>query len=551
MKYIYHINSAFNELGFKSRGNQNQIINDILMQFIDNNCSTVVLNADTGVGKSIIGAVVAKVLIKLCGFDMQYFNGSITAVHTNALVDQYQESLPDALIIKGANNYECCTLSAHADECVTKGSPIFLSCAGCQYARIKEQRVTHDNIITNYTWLFRIILFTKLLQPRLVHIFDEGHLINDVWCSFGTIDITETYLTNLIKRIQRIPEISNHAKSIVRLKHMVADDKTDAMSALSVYSFSLIKMLQSLEPMLNNIKAKLNEKLAYNDDITKLQAKHHRITKFMSSLRDSITSLSMLNSNREMSYGRVDNGFLIEPIFIADDYNRIEAKYNLIMSATVSPDLVKRSFRSKRKIGYIKADMAFKPEQKQVCFLSNITLNYRVLQRPGTIDELARSINRICDYFKHERGLIMVPSFSLSEQIVERIAEHYASIGKLFVHESGTKVSEIIAQFKQHQGPALLISPSIFEGVDFPDDTSRYQILVKAPFPSLGNPRIKYISDHYPDVYRAVTIQTIVQSFGRSTRNPKDYSITFCLDRSIETLFYDVSNIWKNQFDIQ
>ena len=72
----------------------------------------------------------------------------------------------------------------------------------------------------------------------------------------------------------------------------------------------------------------------------------------------------------------------------------------------------------------------------------------------------------------------------------------------------------------------------------------------KAPYPSLGDKRIKYIFDNYNDIYKTYTIYKIIQGFGRSTRHENDYSITFCLDTNLKRLFYDKMNYWKNEFNI-
>lgn len=48
MKYQSHIESSYAKFGYTPRGSQIATINNVLTEFLDNECSTVVLNADTG-----------------------------------------------------------------------------------------------------------------------------------------------------------------------------------------------------------------------------------------------------------------------------------------------------------------------------------------------------------------------------------------------------------------------------------------------------------------------------------------------------------------------
>jgi len=95
----------------------------------------------------------------------------------------------------------------------------------------------------------------------------------------------------------------------------------------------------------------------------------------------------------------------------------------------------------------------------------------------------------------------------------------------------------------------VLISPSLFEGVDLPDDASRFQIIVKAPYASLGDNRIKYIAENHKDIYSLNTILKIVQGCGRSVRSQNDHCTTYFLDNNIRWLWNSDDNIWKNEFE--
>ena len=95
-----------------------------------------------------------------------------------------------------------------------------------------------------------------------------------------------------------------------------------------------------------------------------------------------------------------------------------------------------------------------------------------------------------------------------------------------------------------------MITASGFEGMDLPGDLSRYQILVKAPYASLGEARVKLILEKYPDLYKLLCLMKMVQGAGRSVRSPTDYAVTYILDSNAQRIWTDKINEWKNEFAI-
>jgi Rad3-related DNA helicase len=121
---------------------------------------------------------------------------------------------------------------------------------------------------------------------------------------------------------------------------------------------------------------------------------------------------------------------------------------------------------------------------------------------------------------------------------------------KIFLHTPKVLLRDLIEKFKAYSKPAILISPSMCEGIDLPDDESRYQIFVKAPFYSLADKRIEYISKEYPNLYQKLALFRVIQGSGRSVRSETDYSVTYFIDTHLGKLFLSEGNIWKNEFEI-
>jgi Rad3-related DNA helicase len=162
------------------------------------------------------------------------------------------------------------------------------------------------------------------------------------------------------------------------------------------------------------------------------------------------------------------------------------------------------------------------------------------------LDDIAKIIKYIVDHHKNDKGLILVPSFYMSKQIVSRLPKTIC----LFEHKQETNSADAVARFKAHKGAGVLISPSLFEGLDFKDEESRYQIICKTPYASLGDLRVKKIADSYGDIYKEMTLYKILQGIGRSIRSEKDFAVTYFLDKSSQTLFESKLNCWKDRFKV-
>jgi Rad3-related DNA helicase len=97
----------------------------------------------------------------------------------------------------------------------------------------------------------------------------------------------------------------------------------------------------------------------------------------------------------------------------------------------------------------------------------------------------------------------------------------------------------IVAKHKTSKEPLVLCSSSLEEGVDLYDDLSRFQIIIKMPFLSLGDKRIKLLSEIESSWYISRMWSSVIQMCGRSTRSENDHAVTYILDNKF--------NYWLNE----
>ena len=84
----------------------------------------------------------------------------------------------------------------------------------------------------------------------------------------------------------------------------------------------------------------------------------------------------------------------------------------------------------------------------------------------------------------------------------------------------------------------VLLSPALTDGVDLPDDTCRWQALLKVPYPNPTDARVdaRLKEPDGDQWYYETTAQSIIQAVGRGVRHVEDYCTFYVLDES----YFDV-----------
>ena len=569
-KYAEVAGEAFSRLGFRARPGQLEAVCDIVSGFIDLKLQNQILCAPTGTGKSIIGLVVAEVLSTIKGnVDSK---SSIILSATNMLLQQYDESFSTPLkgkfiMIKGASNYNCGALSepnnsVGADSCawhaMVRGGGfsdiVDRHCTKCEYLHNKKQKNLSRHLTTNYSYYFIDRMYTGKFEDRDIVVWDEAHLINDLFSEHNAIYFSQRRLLAAAQEIADTVRLTD--LSISKLLSSTAVDcatpgkinDTNYQSYLralqKIYAYAVTAGEQAAAAALRSNKMSTYTGIS-------------RFIKKYEGLGCKISDLFSYNYEHIFEYKSEDCSVSVKPIFMGSMFGALQTgPHNLFMSATVNSNyLVKTLGLDAKRTRFIKLAPTFAPENKEIIFFSPISLSYSSLQRPETVRALRQNVAKIVRHHTEaqERGIILSPSFKLQGELVAELAPLVKKGAvKLFEHRQGEKLEAVLAQFKAWRGlPAVLISPAMYEGIDLPGDQSRYQIFVKAPYPSLADRRMKFILDNHADLYELITIKKCIQGAGRSVRSVSDYAKTYMLDTNAQRLLQSPANIWRDEFSFK
>jgi Rad3-related DNA helicase len=214
---------------------------------------------------------------------------------------------------------------------------------------------------------------------------------------------------------------------------------------------------------------------------------------------------------------------------------------SLFMSATINLELFcKETGFRKDEVFFINEDSNIPVQNRKVVFLKTeyVEANSEAILP----DKIISQIEAILRLRSEQRGIILLTSYSQLDYILEKISPEIRP--RLLPLQRGQDKTEAISVHKNIAN-SVLISPGLESGVNLPDDDSRFQIIVKAPYyPTVDDLRMKKIYDSEPDHrrYYLKSAFRLLQMAGRSIRHVGDHAMTYVLDSKAERMVYHQRN---------
>jgi len=207
-----------------------------------------------------------------------------------------------------------------------------------------------------------------------------------------------------------------------------------------------------------------------------------------------------------------------------------KCKQTLMMSATI---LNAKTFCSSVGLKFegvkvIRVGSDFPVKNRPIHTLGIAYLNYNNLQKAEVKTTIASAIDKIMTAHKERKGIIHTTSYEQLNFIQQNISKFNQR--RLLETNPDAERDEIIDEHFKSGKPTVLISPSLQMGLDLKDDLSRFQIVTKVPYPSLGDRWIDDKRKRSEQWYSWQTGLRLVQAYGRSVRSKDDWAITYILD---------------------
>jgi len=471
----------------------------VAQAFFENGYKVVALQAPTGSGKSLINTAIAR------AFKDAYLTTPQVMLINQLERDEYIR--PHAAFIKGREHYPCIYetgLQADVARCVRvkKFECPFVDECPYYVARKKAEKAK----IAAMTFAYFLIEGGKVFQKRELLVVDECHTVEQWGYMQVDIRVDERRFPIQIS----IPEIN----SIEEAKEWIEMINTKVETVRK--NFDNRAKIQGLT----------EDEARYHKRLLRTETKLKRFLKddgewVFEIERDGLTKALIL---KPLKTGR----FLKNIVWKRAD------KY-LLSSATI---LSVRKFLMDVGIDanealLIDVPSTFPKENRKTVDLSEGKMTKDQIN--ATLPKVVKTIHRVLIKHKNEKGLIHCHSYKLQQEIVNKL--RLLGHGRRIVVHNGDDRNEILENWINREDNSVLFSVNMTEGLDLKDDLARWQVIVKCPYPSLEDKRVKARLERGEwDWYNLQTLRTIIQACGRIVRSPQDYGITYFLDSSIMNL---------------
>ena len=513
------------------RAEQIEAINFILNTF-DSGKRFAIADLGTGVGKSAIGVTVARYLTSKTLVD----GGAWFLTTQKILQEQYINDFGQQgqmKSIKSSNNYQCkqyrtltCAEGQQMVKVAPKNSQFWTTCVcNCTYKKAKEEFLKSSESITNFSYAMIEANYHGGIKRRKLLVVDESH--------------------NLSSELGRIVEIliSSRMTAQVNLDWPAVTTHHQAVKWIqTVYLPKCKEELEELTTQVEEYKSLTTAVKEYAElckRANNMQSHVDKLTTFLQYENEDNWLFEIFPEEEnyaKLTFRPVDIAPYAEPFLF-----RLGEKV-LLMSATMI-----NCEKFAESAGIKPSDYAalvipspFPEKNRPVYTFSagNMTMDHIDKSLPNVVEVLSEILNE----HKKEKGIVHATSYKIANYIKKNLKNK-----RLIFHEASDR-EDALEKHLTSKEPTVLVSPSMTEGVDLKDDLSRFQVIMKVPYPSLGDKLVRKRMARWSWWYPLQVVKSIVQAVGRSIRSEKDYAVTYILDSDWQNFYRKHKHLFPEYF---
>lgn len=527
-----------------------------------NSTKYVILEAPTGSGKSLIAYTAAKTIHILSDIKNSVRGPyALVAAKTRSLQKQYVNSFSDVPLIWSGSNYECALEPNEPDyywgsgTCAGKKCPAYNE---CEYIQNLTDFMNSTVGITNYAYY----LNAEHIRSHL-SIIDECHNLEESLCSWMTVEISskflERYLTKMITESIFSPDSIELIRRVVHKMIDIDDEKPNWLEEMreiadALYK-SIVKIHSTLEIIITALRNSVEDVRYLSMSERQKLTQYSRISKYFKNFAQKLLMLAKLETDwviascddessmdETKSYPKIS----IKPLSVSEVsltrfFNR--SQFFLLMSATIcGPDVMMEYLGiPPEECEYVQIPTTFPVENRPVISINDIG-KFSYAKRETQLPIFTEYLDLLISVqYPNVRGVI----HSASYENAEYIREHSAHVERMRFPKSDDLIE--IVSILEERDDVIIVSPSVFEGLDLKGDLCRFSIFYKVPWGSLGDKWIRTRSTDNKWYCRDAIIK-IIQGSGRGTRSKNDFSTTIILDGHFLRLFYNNTEFFPNWF---
>ncbi len=503
----------------------------------------VFFEAPTGSGKSAIAITLAR-----------RSGSAYILVSTKTLQDQYsREGAYGTIEVKGRGNFRCmlsrgyyCDVGPCRTGTMCRHRPVprpekggkglvkvtetergeLMIKAGekiCSYWKQKCDGLNHGYPVMNYSYFLHETSYAKDFGKRKLMVCDEAHNMEDELMRYVGFTISNRDLGLIHCRVP------GKDFPVGEWIEMIGEWKGKFEQELGL----TMKKIRTLRgPRAVDMTKKVN-RLA--EKLEKCE--------FMAEELSSNPSNWIIESGGSEDFRKVS----FKPIMVSRWGNKFfgKAERFLLQSATIldAEAMAECLGLPGKDCVFIRAGSDFGAEKRPVYYSPVGSMSHRNIKE--TLPRLADEIRSLMARYPDKKGVIHTHTYRIQEFIMENVGSKRFIANRA---EEPAKRNEIMRNFIRSREPAILVTPSAYEGMDFRDDVCRWQVICKIPYPDLGDSQVKRRMEMNRSWYAWKTVLRLIQTYGRGMRSKDDWCDTYVLDSSFGMLLEKNRDMFPDWF---
>jgi ATP-dependent DNA helicase DinG len=399
----------------------------------------------------------------------------------------------------------------------------------CHYFHQKWMGAKASHTVYNYRYFLSDIFYTGTTQKRKLLVLDEAHQLESEVGDFRSFTVNRNAL-RFLPRMQ-MPDRG-------------VEDVDTWLQFLSDLQDKLLKFIEQATDAIE--RGRIAEPYTERNLIDAI-SREKNLSGVLYDMRGSKKNWIVSSIQRD-SENKISRATLT-PLETASYFGEILDKgaISFFMSATIlSKDYLCKVVGVKPEAAkFIQVrDSEFPVKNRPIRLMNVAWLSAKTMQE--SLPKISKAVDNIMSMHKNEKGIIHTTSYVQLQFIRDSLSRENAA--RLIETGSSLDREEVIAKHTASKKPTVLISPSLHLGVDLKDDLSRFQIIVKVPYPDLTDRKVAAMKGRDPRWYTWYTVLRLAQSYGRSVRNKDDFATTYILDESIGFLLKSAQDMVPKWF---
>jgi len=550
---------------FEFRDGQFEVLVDILDTFFKGEKNLYLLDAPTGSGKSVIAILFSSLLNE---YNMK---GYILASDLS-LFDQYLkdiERIDRFGYIKGIDNYTCAVNGEKFSlgDCKLQGVsyedaeelPCFNECG--YLVNRKKAIKSYTTLMTYPYWILQRNYVDGKMQEqnksvpfpiRDFTICDEAHKVSEIVQNHFSPKINVDFVQKaedfyaFLKKTG-FPAPSRQPSRVKRIIQALLEEEDNGKLFIVLKDIELFlrDYARAAEPMKKEAASRFPSTKAIPRDWRAAFAQADFISDSHCKFEDYNHIISQVGVDfivkNPQEGGAVFN--CLEESYMMNRHFHEQAKFKLLMTATMGDpkDFMKTIGASKVK--YMRMESKFDFNNSPIFFYPDKRMS--MAKREANFDWMKDKVKELLRSHETDSGIIHSGSYEISSKLFNAL--DFQEQQRIILYSNSKEKDDALKRFNDIPN-AVLMGPSILEGLDLMNEKSRFQIFLKVPYPSLGDKFVSAKLKYMPEWYNWKTCNAILQGVGRSIRSKDDWAITYFLDGCLSDLFRNSRNNFPPEF---